>query len=180
MNKWLLIGLLGCNASGTSTVNLKNNDQGSNTNTDTSVDESDDENDEIDPLMGSNWNGERFFKIDGICEDTLTENGSDISDTDEGSELLNNQCPDCLQAFKLNVSPGSICNDEIGVSDPTYRTTLRIDETTAELQFYIKEGGFQLARVVPLNYENGQWAYNYSGTWGSFQYTISGYFEFND
>ena len=180
MKNWLLIGLLGCNASGTSKVDLSNNGMESESNSDTSIDDTDNEGEEEDTLYGTNWNGERVFRIDGECEETLTESGSDISQTDEGSILLNEECTDCLQAFKLNVSPESVCNEAIGVSSPTYRTTVRIDDTTGELHFYINEGGFQLARVVPLTYEGGQWTYSYSGTWGSFQYTISGYFELTD
>ena len=178
--RWLWIGLLGCNASGTSTVNLNDNYQ-----TDSASElDTDDENTEVEPennpLVGNNWYGERVFEIAGLCEETLIERGSDISDSSQGTDLLTDQCPDCLQAFQLEVNPSAVCDDQIGVGSPTYRTTYQAGEESPELHFYTDDGGFQLVRIVELSYEDGRWVYGYSGSWGQFQYTMSGFFELTE
>ena len=136
MKRWIWLALLGCNASGTSTVDLK--DDG------TTVDQNEEETgvEETvpepadDPLIGSNWYGERAFSIEGLCEETLIENGSIISDTSQEEALLAEQCPDCIQAFVLSVTPESICDGQIGVSTSTYRATYRVENATPELYFY--------------------------------------------
>ena len=182
MNRWIGLLLLGCNASGTSTVELKDNGSTMDQTVEDTGSEETDPEAEDDPFIGSKWYGERLFVIEGLCEETLIENGTEVTEPGQEETLLSEQCPDCIQAFRLDVSPESICDGQIGVSSTTFRTTSRVDDGPPELYFFTATdtGEFQLNRTVELLEEDGRWTYNYEGTWGSFEYIITGFFELTD
>lgn len=178
MARWFVVFLLaGCGPGVLEVVGAKDGevDPTDTPTTDAPSDvETDDPGEDTDqgPRGPFSWAGTRHFEFQNGCDGTVQETGEELTDDPSAAEQVA-ACPQCDAVFRLEVSPGSLCN--VPITSPTWRGLTRVGD---DLKIFViaqgGPGGNWGADTLAVAQPSGQdYRYDYDGGW----YDVQGSFS---
>jgi hypothetical protein len=175
------LALFACNPTGTAVVGDAPdvNDTGSNPDTtdpsnpdtDTDTEETEETEEEIPyPLI---WSGTREIIFEGICEDTIYEDGEEVTKDSDFEDLLD-ACPTCSHIFVASTDPESICSGQVGVSSTIYRGLIYNEQGVLVVLFYDDDGRWEISAEAEGEIDGETLTYSYQGDYAGYDYTAIG------
>ena len=178
------LALLACNSTGTAVVGdaPEVNDTGLSTQpTDTSTpgtDTEDTEDTQSTPYPLT-WSGTREIIFEGICEDTIYEDGEEVTKDSDYEDLLD-ACPSCSHIFVASTDPDAICSGQVGVSSTIYRGLIYNEQDVTVVLLYEDDGRWEISEEADGEIDGDTLTYSYRGDYAGYDYTAIGEVELTD
>ena len=179
-----VLAMLACNPTGTATVGPApdttdttdtNGNNGGNDTTDT-ADTADPQDTEDTIPYPLTWNGTREIIFEGYCEDTIYEEGEEVT-RDEDYGVLMDACPTCSHIFEASTDPDSICQGYVGVSSTIYRGIIRNEQDVTVVLFSNSDGDWEISIEATGEIDENMLYYEYVGEYNGYDYTAIGEVE---
>jgi hypothetical protein len=149
------------------------------TDTDDTTDTQDTEDSGTEPLpYPLTWVGTREIVFEGICEDTIYEEGEEVTKDSDYEDLLE-ACPTCNHIFEADTDPDSICDGQIGVSSTIYRGIIYLEEGV-EVVLFSYDDGWEITVEAEGEIDGTTLTYTYQSDYGDYEYSAEGDIELQD
>ncbi len=176
------LALLACNPSASVAVgdapDVEDTDTTGTTDTADTTDTDDTADTEPTPYPLT-WVGTREITFEGICEDTIYEDGEEVTKDSDYEELLE-ACPTCNHIFEAYTDPDAICDDQIGVSSTIYRGIIYLEQGVEVVLFTYGDSGWDISIEAEGEIDGTTLTYFYDSDYSGYEYTAEGEIELQD
>lgn len=176
------LALLACNSSGTAVVGDAPDvtDTGSTIDTTDSSSPDTDTEEETEPVpYPLSWRGTREIIFEGYCEDTIYEDGEEVTRDSDFEDLLD-ACPSCSHIFEASTDPSSICYGQVGVSATIYRGIIYTEEGVTVVMFSEDDGRWEISKEIDGDLDEDRLTYDYEDEYAGYDYTAIGEVEISE
>ena len=175
-----VLALFACNPTGTAVIGdaPEVNDTGPTDTTDTSETETDTEDTDTVPYPLT-WSGTREIIFEGICEDTIYEDGEEVTKDSDYEDLLD-ACSSCSHIFEASTDPDAICSGQVGVSSTIYRGIIYNEQDVTVVLLYEEDGRWEVSQEADGEIDGDTLTYSYTGDYAGYEYTAIGEVELSD
>ena len=172
---WMGIVLVGC---GPAQANLGGVGGDTDVTGDADTDADSDSDSDTEPPGPLTWTGARQFAFDVGCEDSVEESGEQIVDAadDPRFDDVLGLCDECDAVFRIDVSPESICDGYVPISQEVFRG-IAYDGERVRIYNLFQEGNGRWSRVDLALGEadsTGGITYDYEGAYYNYGYVVDG------
>ena len=125
------------------------------------------------------WSGTREIIFEGICEDTIYEDGEEVTKDSDYEDLLD-ACPSCSHIFEASTDPDAICSGQVGVSSTIYRGIIYNEQDVTVVLLYEDDGRWEISQEADGEIDGDKLTYSYTGDYAGYEYTAIGEVELTD
>lgn len=145
---------------------------------DADTDTDTDSDSDTEPPGPLTWTGTRLFQFDVGCEDTVEEAGEQVVDPDADPRFddVLGLCDKCDAVFRIDVSPESICDGYVPISQEVFRG-IAYDGERVRIYSFLQENDGRWARAdlaVGRWGSAGEITYDYEGAYYNYGYVVDG------
>ncbi len=149
-------------------------DADTDSDTDTATDTDTDTDADPDPYPLP-WSGERRFVFDAGCDESVYEEGIEVTREDEWSEALA-ACPACDHLFYVQVSPDAICDGYVAIATETVRGLEILGGDQVRIHRLDSDGEqWYLSTLADATTSGARLDYRYEGDVGGYDYVVTAY-----
>jgi hypothetical protein len=156
-------------------TDVTESDTDTDADSDADADADADADSDTEPPAPLTWTGTRDFDFGRYCQDTVTEQGVEITNDDAYTDVTGT-CGDCSAIFELQVDPDAICDGTVAITTTTYRGIKWLDggKVTIYLISNDQSPGWYREELATGDVQGSSVTYDYTKDYNGFEYHVNG------